>query len=77
MSADTFGMDKLIPYSSHVTPEIIKLQGGNYLMCFRLKGISYVGKSQREVDVRALQINKFFSQLRAPYRSNIYSQINL
>lgn len=72
--AETFGMNKLIPYSSHISPEIIKLKSGGYLMCFRLRGAPYVGISQDEIDNRVLQINKFLSQLRAPYRYNIYLQ---
>lgn len=63
-----------IPYSSLISPEIIKIQGGSYMMNFRLKGINYIGQAQEVVDARVIQINNFINQLRAPYRYNIYLQ---
>jgi virB4 len=70
----TAGISDWIPYSSHISPEIIKLRGGSYLMCFRLQGVNYVGQAQREIDARVLQINQFITQLRAPQRFNLYIQ---
>lgn len=72
--AETYGANKLIPYSSHISPEIIKLQGGSYVMTFLLRGVPYVGISQDEIDNRVLQINKLIAQLRAPDRENVYIQ---
>lgn len=63
-----------IPYSSFISPEIIKIQGGSYMMNFRLKGINYIGQAQEVVDARVIQINNFINQLRAPYRYNVYLQ---
>ncbi|MBS9783430.1 MAG: hypothetical protein KGV46_02635 [Pasteurella sp.] len=72
MSNDVTGADKLIPYSSHITPEIIKIKGGSYMMVFRIAGISYIGKSQNIIDGRIRQLNKLISQLKAPLRYNVY-----
>ena len=70
----TFGASNLIPYSSHITDEIIKLKGGSYLMAFCLKGVNYIGRGQEEIDARVLQISQLIGQMRAPYRYNLYLQ---
>lgn len=70
----SFSLKDRIPYSSHISPEIIKLKGGSYMMCFRLGGVHYVGKSRSEIDSRIVQIGKFVSGLKAPYRYNLYLQ---
>lgn len=66
------GANEWIPYSSHITPEIIKIKGGSYLMTFRIKGIGYIGKSQAIIDGRMRQLNQLIGQLKAPLRYNIY-----
>ncbi len=67
-----YSAEKLVPYSSHISPEIIKVKGGTYVMCFRLDGITYLGKEQDEIDNRINQLNGLLTQLRAPLRYNIY-----
>lgn len=67
-------ISNFIPYSSHITPDIIKLQGGSYMMNFCLKGVNYIGQAQEVIDARVIQINNFINQLRAPYRYNFYIQ---
>ena len=71
---ETFGASKLIPYSAHITDEIVKLKGGSYLMCFRLKGTNYIGRGQEEIDARVLQISRLIGQMHAPYRYNLQIQ---
>lgn len=66
------GLSEYIPYSSHITPEIIKLRGGNYMICFHLEGAGYVGKDQVDIDHRIQQINKLIKQMKAPLRYNLY-----
>lgn len=66
------GADQFIPYSSHISPEIIKIKGGSYMMSFKLAGISYIGKSQEVIDARSRQLNKLIGQLKAPLRYNLY-----
>lgn len=70
--ANTHALSKMLPYSSHITPEIIKLKGGSYMMAFRLHGISYVGKDQELIDNRVNLINQSIMRMRAPTRYNIY-----
>lgn len=60
------------PYSSHISPEIIKIKGGGYLMTFQLSGIGYIGVEQDIIDSRIRQMSKFVAQLKAPYRYNLY-----
>ena len=67
-----FSADKWTPYSSHITPEIIKIKGGGYLMSFKLSGIGYIGVEQDLIDSRIRQLTKFVAQLRKPYRFNLY-----
>lgn len=74
MSKPLRAISDYIPYSSLITPEIIKIQGGSYMMNFRLKGINYIGQAQEIIDARVIQINNFIGQLRAPYRYNLYLQ---
>ena len=66
-----YSAEKLVPYSSHISPEIIKVKGGTYVMCFRLDGITYLGKEQDEIDNRINQLNGLLTPLRAPLRYNI------
>ena len=67
-----FSADKWTPYSSHITPEIVKIKGGGYLMSFKLSGIGYIGVEQDLIDSRIRQLTKFVAQLRMPYRFNLY-----
>ena len=67
-----FSANEWTPYSSHITPEIIKIKGGGYLMSFKLSGIAYIGIEQDIIDSRIRQISRFVAQLRAPYRHNLY-----
>ena len=68
----TKAVSNYLPYSSHITDEIIKIKGGSYMMSFRLKGVNYVGQPQEIIDARMVQINNFINQLRSPYRYNLY-----
>ena len=67
-----FSAADFTPYSSHITPEIVKIKGGGYLMSFKLAGIAYIGVEQDIIDSRIRQISKFVAQLKAPYRYNLY-----
>lgn len=68
----THALSKMIPYSSHITPEVIKLKGGNYIIVFRLRGVSYVGREQEEIDNRINMLNQSIMRMRAPKRFNLY-----
>lgn len=74
MSNHLTAMSNFVPYSSLISPDIIKIQGGSYMMNFRLKGVNYIGLPQEVIDARVIQINNFINQLRAPYRYNVYIQ---
>ena len=40
-----------VPLSSHVTPEVVKTTGGDYLMCWRLDGLPFAGREEAELEV--------------------------
>lgn len=65
-------LEDFLPYSSHITSEIVKIKGGSYLLCFELKGLSYLGKSTEEIDSQIQSINNFIMRMRAPTRYNLY-----
>ena len=72
MEKQVFSAQNWVPYSSHITPKIIKVKGGSYLMTFKLSGVSYIGIPQEIIDSRVRQINRFIAQLRSPFRFNMY-----
>ena len=67
-----FAATDRVPYSSHITPKIIKIKGGSYVMSFSISGVSYIGVPQEIIDSRVRQINRFIAQLRSPFRYNVY-----
>ena len=67
-----FSANNWVPYSSHISPKIIKVKGGSYVMSFKLGGVSYIGIPQEIIDSRVRQINRFIAQLRSPFRFNMY-----
>lgn len=68
----SFALSDFLPYSSHISPHIVKLKGGSYLMCFALEGVSFVGKEIELIDNRVALINQAMMRLRAPARYNLY-----
>ncbi|MBR0129254.1 MAG: hypothetical protein IJM09_05505, partial [Neisseriaceae bacterium] len=63
-----FAASDRVPYSSHITPKIIKIKGGSYVMTFSISGVSYIGVPQEIIDSRVRQISRFIAQLRSPFR---------
>ena len=61
-----------VPYSSHITPKIIKIKGGSYVMSFKLSGVSYIGVAQEIIDARVRQMSRFIALTRSPFRYNVY-----
>lgn len=65
------GICQFIPYSSHVHPQVIKTVGGDYLVCFNLKGFPFVGREEWELEHRHKTFNRLLQTLRAPDYTNV------
>lgn len=65
------GICQFIPYSSHVHPSVIKTVGGDYLVCFNLKGFPFVGREEWELEHRHKTFNRLLQTLRAPDYTNV------
>ena len=39
---------RFVPYSTHVSPSIVKSTGGDYLLTWRLEGLPFVGREEWE-----------------------------
>lgn len=61
----------MIPLSSHVSPNVIKLAGGDYLIAWRLDGLPFVGREEWEIEHRHGAFNRLLQTLRAPDFANI------
>ncbi len=65
------GICQFIPYSSHVHPQVVKTTGGDYLVCFNLKGFPFVGREEWELEHRHQTFNRLLQTLRAPDYTNV------
>lgn len=69
-SADT-AIAEFIPFSSHVSPTVIKTTGGDYLMTWFLGGLPFVGREEWELEHRHNTFNRMLQTLRAPDYTNV------
>jgi type IV secretion system protein VirB4 len=60
-----------IPFSSHVSPTIIKTREGDYLMTWHLEGLPFVGREEWELEHRHNTFNRLLQTLRAPDFVNV------
>jgi len=60
-----------VPYSSHVSPTVIKTTGGDYLMTWFLGGLPFVGREEWELEHRHNTFNRMLQTLRAPDYVNV------
>lgn len=60
-----------IPLSAHVSPTILRTNGGDYLMAWRLSGYPFVGREDWEIEHRHTAFNRLLQSLRAPDFSNV------
>ena len=55
-----------IPYSSHVTKDIIKLDGGDYIKIIRLQGAAHESADIQDINIWHEQLNNFMINLASP-----------
>ena len=60
-----------VPFSTHVSPSVVKTTGGDYLMTWRLGGLPFVGRDEWEIEHRHATFNRLLQTLRAPDFANL------
>ncbi len=62
---------EFIPFSSHVSPTVVKTTGGDFLLTWRLAGLPFVGREEWELEHRHNTFNRMLQTLRAPDFVNV------
>ncbi|MBB3228349.1 type IV secretion system protein VirB4 [Luteibacter sp. Sphag1AF] len=65
------GIDEFLPFSTHVSPTVVKTTGGDYLMVWRLAGLPFVGREEWDLQHRHDTFNRMLQTLRAPDFTNV------
>ncbi|NYZ62420.1 VirB4 family type IV secretion/conjugal transfer ATPase [Luteimonas deserti] len=71
MLAPDISITEFIPLSAHVSPNVIKTTGGDYLLTWRLDGLPFVGREEWELEHRHGTFNRMLQTLRAPDFVNV------
>jgi type IV secretion system protein VirB4 len=64
-------ISQFVPYSTHVHANVVKTRGGDYLVCWYLQGIPFVGKQDEDLEHKHNTFNKLIQVIRAPDYSNV------
>ncbi|KAB8173759.1 VirB4 family type IV secretion/conjugal transfer ATPase [Lysobacter maris] len=64
-------ISEFIPFSSHVSPSVVKTTGGDYLLSWNLGGLPFVGRDEWEIEHRHNVFNRMLQTLRAPDYVNV------
>ncbi|SFW62927.1 MULTISPECIES: VirB4 family type IV secretion/conjugal transfer ATPase [Luteibacter] len=62
---------EFIPFSTHVSPTVLKTTGGDFLLVWRLGGLPFVGREEWEIEHRHNTFNRMLQTLRAPDFVNV------
>jgi len=62
---------EFVPFSTHVSPSVVKTTGGDYLLVWRLGGLPFVGRDEWEIEHRHSTFNRLLQTLRAPDFANL------
>ncbi|TDK22673.1 VirB4 family type IV secretion/conjugal transfer ATPase [Luteimonas aestuarii] len=71
MLAPDASIAEFIPLSSHVSPNVVKTTGGDFLLTWRLDGLPFVGREEWEIEHRHNTFNRMLQTLRAPDFVNV------
>ncbi len=71
MLAPDRSIAEFIPLSSHVSPNVVKTTGGDFLISWRLDGLPFVGREEWELEHRHNTFNRMLQTLRAPDFVNV------
>jgi type IV secretion system protein VirB4 len=64
-------ISEFVPFSTHVSPSVVKTVGGDYLLAWRLGGLPFVGRDEWEIEHRHATFNRLLQSLRAPDFANL------
>ncbi|NIK02082.1 VirB4 family type IV secretion/conjugal transfer ATPase [Xanthomonas cannabis] len=64
-------ISEFIPFSSHVSTNVVKTTGGDYLLTWHLEGLPFVGRDEWELEHRHNTFNRLLQTLRAPDFVNV------
>lgn len=64
-------ISEFIPFSTHVSPSVLKTTGGDYLLVWHLGGLPFVGREEWEIEHRHNTFNRMLQTLRAPDFINV------
>ncbi len=59
-------ISEFLPFSTHVSPSVLKTNGGDYLLVWHLGGLPFVGREQWDIEHRHNTFNRMLQTLRAP-----------
>jgi type IV secretion system protein VirB4 len=62
---------EFVPFSTHVSPSVIKTTGGDYLLVWQLGGLPFVGRDEWDIEHRHATFNRLLQSLRAPDFANL------
>ena len=64
-------ISEFIPFSTHVSPAVVKTTGGDFLLTWSLGGLPFVGREEWEIEHRHGTFNRLLQTLRAPDFANV------
>ena len=64
-------ISEFLPFSSHVSPTVLKTTGGDFLLVWRLDGLPFVGREAWDLEHRHSTFNRMLQTLRAPDFVNV------
>lgn len=62
---------EFLPFSTHVSPTVVKTTGGDYLVSWELAGLPFVGREEFDLEHKHGVFNRLLQTLRAPDYSNV------
>jgi type IV secretion system protein VirB4 len=75
MSTHPFSPDtpigEFLPFSTHVSPTVLKTTGGDFLLTWRLDGLPFVGREEWDIEHKHNAFNRMLQTLRAPDFTNV------
>ena len=64
-------VSEFIPFSTHVSPTVVKTTGGDFLVVWHLGGLPFVGREEWEIEHKHATFNRLLQTLRAPDFLNV------
>ena len=64
-------ISEFVTLSTHVSPTVIKTTAGDYLICWHLAGLPFVGREAWDLEHRHATFNRLLQTLRAPDYTNV------